>query len=252
MRNKIVAGNWKMNLNYEEAIQLGTNLNAWIADNQPTAEVIIAPSFIYLQTLLEAVDEQYLKIASQDVSAHEKGAYTGDVSAEQLDSIGLDFAIVGHSERRDYQGESDTIIAEKLKQAFKHQINPIFCVGEKLEEREAGDHFSVVKTQVLNALTYQDKEDLSRLIIAYEPVWAIGTGKTATPEQAQEIHAFIRKVLNDEFGVEVANNTSILYGGSVNAANADEIFSQPDIDGGLVGGASLKYDDFVQIIAACK
>lgn len=241
-----------MNLNYEEAIQLGTNLNAWIADNQPTAEVIIAPSFIYLQTLLEAVDEQYLKIASQDVSAHEKGAYTGDVSAEQLDSIGLDFAIVGHSERRDYQGESDTIIAEKLKQAFKHQINPIFCVGEKLEEREAGDHFSVVKTQVLNALTYQDKEDLSRLIIAYEPVWAIGTGKTATPEQAQEIHAFIRKVLNDEFGVEVANNTSILYGGSVNAANADEIFSQPDIDGGLVGGASLKYDDFVQIIAACK
>lgn len=241
-----------MNLNYEEAIQLGTNLNAWIADNQPTAEVIIAPSFIYLQTLLEAVDEQYLKIASQDVSAHEKGAYTGDVSAEQLDSIGLDFAIVGHSERRDYQGESDTIIAEKLKQAFKHQINPIFCVGEKLEEREAGDHFAVVKSQVLNALSYQNKEDLSRLIIAYEPVWAIGTGKTATPEQAQEIHAFIRKVLNDEFGVEVANNTSILYGGSVNAANADEIFSQPDIDGGLVGGASLKYDDFVQIIAACK
>ncbi|WP_313383789.1 triose-phosphate isomerase [Chishuiella sp.] len=252
MRNKIVAGNWKMNLNYEEAIQLGTNLNAWIADNQPTAEVIIAPSFIYLQTLLEAVDEQYLKIASQDVSAHEKGAYTGDVSAEQLDSIGLDFAIVGHSERRDYQGESDTIIAEKLKQAFKHQINPIFCVGEKLEEREAGDHFAVVKSQVLNALSYQNKEDLSRLVIAYEPVWAIGTGKTATPEQAQEIHAFIRKVLNDEFGVEVANNTSILYGGSVNAANADEIFSQPDIDGGLVGGASLKYDDFVQIIAACK
>ena len=241
-----------MNLNYEEAIQLGTNLNAWIADNQPTAEVIIAPSFIYLQTLLEAVDEQYLKIASQDVSAHEKGAYTGDVSAEQLDSIGLDFAIVGHSERRDYQGESDTIIAEKLKQAFKHQINPIFCVGEKLEEREAGDHFAVVKSQVLNALSYQNKEDLSRLVIAYEPVWAIGTGKTATPEQAQEIHAFIRKVLNDEFGVEVANNTSILYGGSVNAANADEIFSQPDIDGGLVGGASLKYDDFVQIIAACK
>lgn len=252
MRNKIVAGNWKMNLNYEEAIQLGTNLNAWIADNQPTAEVIIAPSFIYLQTLLEAVDEQYLKIASQDLSAHEKGAYTGDVSAEQLDSIGLDFAIIGHSERRDYQGESDTIIAEKLKQAFKHQINPIFCVGEKLEEREAGDHFAVVKSQVLNALSYQNKEDLSRLVIAYEPVWAIGTGKTATPEQAQEIHAFIRKVLNDEFGVEVANNTSILYGGSVNAANADEIFSQPDIDGGLVGGASLKYDDFVQIIAACK
>ena len=169
-----------------------------------------------------------------------------------MDSIGLDFAIIGHSERREYQGETDIVIAEKLKQAFKYQINPILCVGEKLEEREAEKHFEVVKTQIMDALVAQKPEDLSRLIIAYEPVWAIGTGKTATPEQAQEIHAFIRKVLNDEFGVEVANDTSILYGGSVNAQNADEIFAQPDIDGGLVGGASLKYDDFVQIIAACK
>ena len=252
MRDRIVAGNWKMNLNYEEAIHLATNLNAWVADNHPIAQVIIAPSSIYLQTLLEAVDEQYVKISSQDISAHEKGAYTGDISAEQLDSIGLDFAIIGHSERREYQGETDIVIAEKLKQAFKHQINPILCVGEKLEEREAEKHFEVVKTQIMDALVAQKPEDLSRLIIAYEPVWAIGTGKTATPEQAQEIHAFIRKVLKDEFGVEVANDTSILYGGSVNAENANEIFAQPDIDGGLVGGASLKYDDFVQIIAACK
>ena len=252
MRDKIVAGNWKMNLNFEEAIHLATNLNAWVADNHPIAQVIIAPSSLYLQTLLEGVDEQYIKIASQDVSAHDKGAYTGDISAEQLDSIGLDFAIIGHSERREYQGESDVIVGAKLKQAFKHQINPILCVGEKLEEREANKHFDVVKTQIIDALVVQNPENLSRLIIAYEPVWAIGTGKTASPEQAQEIHAFIRKVLNDEFGVEVANKTSILYGGSVNAQNAKEIFSQPDIDGGLVGGASLKYDDFVQIIAACK
>ena len=252
MRDKIVAGNWKMNLNYEDAIHLATNLNAWVADNHPIAQVIIAPSSLYLQTLLEGVDEQYIKISSQDISAHEKGAYTGDISAEQLDSIGLDFAIIGHSERREYQGETNIDIAEKLKQAFKYQNNPILCVGEKLEEREAEKHFEVVKTQIMEALTPQNSDNLSRLIIAYEPVWAIGTGKTASPAQAQEIHAFIRKVLNDEFGVEVANHTSILYGGSVSAQNANEIFAQPDIDGGLVGGASLKYDDFVQIIAACK
>lgn len=252
MRDKIVAGNWKMNLNFEDAIQLATNINAWVADNHPIAQVIIAPSSIYLQTLLEGVDEQYVKIASQDIAAHEKGAYTGDVSAEQLDSIGLDFAIIGHSERREYQFETDEIIAAKLKQAFKYQVSPIFCVGEKLEERESEKHFEVVKSQIVNALKSQKAEDLSRLIIAYEPVWAIGTGKTASPEQAQEIHAFIRKVLNDEFGTDVANNTSILYGGSVNAENANQIFAQPDIDGGLVGGASLKYEDFTQIISACK
>ncbi len=252
MRDKIVAGNWKMNLNFEEAIQLASNLNAWVADNQPVAQVIIAPSSLYLQTLLEGVDEQFIKVASQDISAHSKGAYTGDISAEQLDSIGLDFAIIGHSERREYQGESDELIAEKLKQAFNFQISPILCVGEKLEEREAEQHFAVVKSQLINALKPQKAEDLKRLIIAYEPVWAIGTGKTASPEQAQEIHAFIRKVLKDEFGTELANDTSILYGGSVNAKNADEIFAQADIDGGLVGGAALKYEDFIQIIAACK
>ena len=252
MRDKIVAGNWKMNLNFEDAIQLATNINAWVADNHPIAQVIIAPSSIYLQTLLEGVDEQYVKIASQDIAAHEKGAYTGDVSAEQLDSIGLDFAIIGHSERREYQFETDEIIAAKLKQAFKYQISPIFFFFLKLEERESEKHFEVVKSQIVNALKSQKAEDLSRLIIAYEPVWAIGTGKTASPEQAQEIHAFIRKVLNDEFGTDVANNTSILYGGSVNAQNANQIFAQPDIDGGLVGGASLKYEDFTQIISACK
>ena len=248
MRDKIVAGNWKMNLNFEDAIQLATNINAWVADNHPIAQVIIAPSSIYLQTLLEGVDEQYVKIASQDIAAHEKGAYTGDVSAEQLDSIGLDFAIIGHSERREYQFETDEIIAAKLKQAFKYQISPIFCVGEKLEERESEKHFEVVKSQIVNALKSQKAEDLSRLIIAYEPVWAIGTGETASPDQAQEMHKFIRDLVEKVYGFDIANELSILYGGSVKPDNAKEIFSKPDVDGGLIGGAALKANDFLAIV----
>ena len=252
MRKKIVAGNWKMNLKFEEALKLATDLNAWIADNLPDAEVIVAPSSIYLQTILENIDDQYLKIAAQDVAANGNGAYTGDVSAEQLDSIGLDFALVGHSERREYQQETDAILAQKLQQAFQYNIYPIFCVGEKLEERESEQHFDVIKTQILNVLNAQSAENLNKMIIAYEPVWAIGTGKTASPAQAQEIHAFMRKVLEENFGAEVANTTPILYGGSVNAANAEDLFSQADIDGGLVGGASLKFEDFTQIISAVR
>ncbi len=252
MRKKIVAGNWKMNLDFEEALKLSSDLNGWIADNHPEAEVIVAPTSIYLQAVLENVEDQYLKIASQDLSAYESGAYTGDVSAKQLDSIGLDFSLVGHSERREYQKESDDLLAQKLKQAFKYNIYPIFCVGEKLEEREAEQHFEVIKNQVLNVLKQQNPEDLQKVIIAYEPVWAIGTGKTASPAQAQEIHAFIRQTLQENFGDKVASETPILYGGSVNAANAEELFSQNDIDGGLVGGASLKLDDFTQIIQAAK
>ena len=248
MRDKIVAGNWKMNLNYEDAIHLATNLNAWVADNHPIAQVIIAPSSLYLQTLLEGVDEQYIKISSQDISAHEKGAYTGDISAEQLDSIGLDFAIIGHSERREYQGETNIDIADKLKQAFKYQINPILCVGEKLEEREAEKHFEVVKTQIMDALVAQKPEDLSRLIIAYEPVWAIGTGKTATDDQANEVCTFIRKTIADLFGQEAADTVRIQYGGSVKPATISNLMAKSDIDGALVGGASLKAEDFSQIV----
>ncbi|WP_068595518.1 triose-phosphate isomerase [Vaginella massiliensis] len=252
MRKKIVAGNWKMNLLFEEALKLASDLNGWIADNLPEAEVIIAPSAIYLQTILENIDEQYLKVASQDVSAYESGAYTGDISAKQLDSIGLDFSLVGHSERREYQKEDDDLLAKKLQQLFQNQLYPIFCVGEKLEEREANQHFEVIERQILNVLKQQAPENLSKLIIAYEPVWAIGTGKTATPAQAQEVHAHIRKVIETHFGSELAISTPILYGGSVNASNAEELFSQPDIDGGLVGGASLKLEDFTQIILAAK
>ncbi|WP_322969028.1 triose-phosphate isomerase [Faecalibacter sp. LW9] len=252
MRNKIVAGNWKMNLSFEQALQLANDLNEYVAHHPSTAQVVIAPTSIYLQAIQETVDNDYITVAAQDVAAAEKGAYTGDVSAEQLDSIGINCAIVGHSERRAYQHESDAIIAQKLEQLFAKEITPIFCIGEKLEEREADKHFEVVKSQVLNALQPQKVENLTKVVIAYEPVWAIGTGKTASPEQAQEIHAYIRSVLKDAFGEDLANGTSILYGGSVNAGNAEELFAQPDIDGGLVGGASLKVEDFSKIIAAIK
>jgi len=241
-----------MNLSFEQALQLANDLNQYVANNPTSAQVIIAPTSIYLQSIQETVDNDYITVAAQDVAAAEKGAYTGDVSAEQLDSIGINCAIVGHSERREYQHESDTIIAQKLEQLFAKEITPIFCIGEKLEERETEKHFEVVKSQVLNALQPQKAENLAKIVIAYEPVWAIGTGKTASPEQAQEIHAYIRSVLNDAFGEEIANGTSILYGGSVNPANAEELFAQPDIDGGLVGGASLKVEDFSKIIAAFK
>ena len=252
MRNKIVAGNWKMNLSFEQALQLANDLNEYVTNNPTTAKVVIAPTSIYLQAIQETVDNDYITVAAQDVAAAEKGAYTGDISAEQLDSIGINCAIVGHSERREYQQESDAVIAQKLEQLFAKEITPIFCIGEKLEEREAEKHFEVVKTQVLNALQPQKAENLSKVVIAYEPVWAIGTGKTASPEQAQEIHAYIRSVLKEAFDEEIANGTSILYGGSVNPANAEELFAQPDIDGGLVGGASLKVEDFSKIIAAFK
>ncbi len=250
MRDKIVAGNWKMNLSFEQALQLANDINEWATTNKPTAKVIIAPSAIYLQAIQETVDNEFVQVASQDVSAAEKGAFTGDISAEQLDSIGINTAIVGHSERREYQLESDVTIAKKLQQLFAKNITPILCVGEKLEEREADKHFEVVKSQILNALQPQDAANLANVVIAYEPVWAIGTGKTASPAQAQEIHAYIRQVLKEAFGEEIANQTSILYGGSVNAANAEELFAQPDIDGGLVGGASLKVEDFSKIISA--
>ena len=250
MRDKIVAGNWKMNLTFEQALQLANDINTWASKNKPTAKVIIAPTSIYLQAIQETVDEEFVQVASQDVSNAEKGAFTGDISAEQLDSIGINCAIVGHSERREYQQETDAVIAQKLEQLFNKDITPILCVGEKLEEREADKHFEVVKSQILNALNPQKTENLSKLVIAYEPVWAIGTGVTASPEQAQEIHAFIRSVLNDAYGADVAEGTSILYGGSVNAANAEELFAQADIDGGLVGGASLKVEDFSKIISA--
>lgn len=251
MRRRIVAGNWKMNLTFQQARELALRLNTWVHAHKPDVEIIIAPTHLYLEQIEKDLRNSKIRVASQNVSAMDSGAYTGDVSTEQLQSIGIKCSIVGHSERRAYHYEQNKYIGRKITNLYKNNMTPILCVGEKLEEREANKHFDVVREQVLVALERQDVENLKRdLIIAYEPVWAIGTGQTATPNQAQEMHDFIRKTLGSEFGLSVANSTSILYGGSVNAGNARDLFQQYDIDGALVGGASLKVEDFTTIINA--
>lgn len=252
MRRKIVAGNWKMNMTFQQARELALRLNTWVKANKPIAEIIVAPTHLYLEQLNKDLKNSNITVASQNVSAMPNGAYTGDVSAEQLLSIGTKLSIVGHSERRAYHYELDKYIGKKITHLYEHGMNPILCVGEKLEDRDAEKHFDVVGEQITIALERQDPEDLKNLIVAYEPVWAIGTGKTATPDQAQEMHAFIRKTIGGQHGLSVANNTSILYGGSVNAGNARDLFEQYDIDGALVGGASLNFDDFTTIISARK
>ena len=251
MRRKIVAGNWKMNLTFQQAKELALRLNTWIHAHKPTTEVIIAPTHLYLEQLNKDLKNSKIRIASQNVSAMTNGAYTGDVAAEQLLSIGTKLSLVGHSERRQYHNEQDKYIGKKITHLYELGMSPILCVGEKLEDRESGRHFDVVKEQITVALERQNQEDLAReLIIAYEPVWAIGTGKTATPDQAQEMHDFIRKTIGANHGLSIANGTSILYGGSVNAGNARDLFMQYDIDGALVGGASLNFEDFTTIINA--
>ncbi len=252
MRRKIVAGNWKMNLTFQQAKELALRLNTWVKANKPSSEIIIAPTHLYLEQLNKDLKNSNITVASQNVSAMPNGAYTGDVSAEQLLSIGTKMSIVGHSERRAYHHEVDKYIGKKITHLYEHGMSPILCVGEKLEERDAERHFDVVKEQITVALERQSVEDLKNLIVAYEPVWAIGTGKTASPDQAQEMHAFIRKTIGAQHGLSVANNTSILYGGSVNPGNARDLFEQYDIDGALVGGASLNLDDFTTIISARK
>lgn len=252
MRRKIVAGNWKMNLTFQQARELALRLNTWVKANKPIAEIIVAPTHLYLEQLNKDLKNSNITVVSQNVSAMPNGAYTGDISAEQLLSIGTKMSIVGHSERRAYHHEQDKYIGKKITHLYEHGMSPILCVGEKLEDREADRHFDVVGEQLTIALERQNTEDLKNLIVAYEPVWAIGTGKTATPDQAQEMHAFIRKTIGGQHGLSVANNTSILYGGSVNAGNARDLFEQYDIDGALVGGASLNFDDFTTIISARK
>lgn len=250
MRRKIVAGNWKMNLTFQQARELALRLNTWVHANKPTIDIIIAPTHLYLEQIEKDLKNSKIQVASQNVSAMPNGAFTGDVSAQQLMSIGITCSIVGHSERRQYHYEQDKYIGKKLTHLYQHGMTPILCVGEKLEDRESGKHFDVVREQLTVALERQDNEKLKDLIVAYEPVWAIGTGKNASPDQAQEMHEFIRKVVGSEHGISVANNISILYGGSVNAGNARDLFQQYDIDGALVGGASLKLEDFTTIIKA--
>ena len=250
MRKKIVAGNWKMNTTCQEGMELAKAVVAKAGEAPANVGLIVAAPFTHLCCLSEILEGTRVELSAQNCADHASGAYTGEVSVSMLKSVGCQWTILGHSERRQYYGETDEKLVVKTKLALEAGLGVILCVGENLDEREAGKHFDVCKTQIENVLFNFTAEDLKNIVIAYEPVWAIGTGKTATAAQAEEIHAFIRKVLADKFGAQVADDMTILYGGSCNPSNAGELFAQPDIDGGLIGGASLKADDFLAIAKA--
>ncbi len=250
MRKNIVAGNWKMNKTLQEGLTLATELNEALKGASLNCDVVIGTPYIHLASAAAVVDAAKIGVAAQNCADKESGAYTGEISASMVKSTGANYVILGHSERRAYYGETAAILKTKVELALKNELTPIFCIGEVLEEREAEKHFEVVKQQIEESLFDLSAEDFGKLVLAYEPVWAIGTGKTASAAQAQEIHAFIRQTLAAKYGQEVADNTSILYGGSCNAGNAKELFSNPDVDGGLIGGASLKVADFKAIIDA--
>jgi triosephosphate isomerase (TIM) len=252
MRTKIVAGNWKMNKTFEEADTLINDILDMLEEKSKpqNVDVIICPPFVYLELAGDIAEDSEVFVGAQNVSQYESGAYTGEISASMLRSMHINFAIIGHSERRKYFGETDEELLDKAKSALKNDIAPIFCCGELLEERNAGKHFDIVKRQLEQTIFNLDTEDFARIIIAYEPVWAIGTGVNASSEQAQEMHFFIRELIWKKYGAEVAADKSILYGGSCNSKNAKELFSMPDVDGGLIGGASLNADEFVQIVLA--
>ena len=250
MRKNIVAGNWKMNKNLQEGIELAKGLNEALAGKTVKCDVVICTPYIHLASVCAAIDTNKIGVGAENCADHVSGAYTGEISAPMVASTGAKYVILGHSERRAYYGETNETLKTKTKLALENNLTPIFCVGEVLEERENGTYFDVVKSQLEEALFDLSAEDFAKLIIAYEPVWAIGTGKTATPAQAQEIHAFIRKTIADKYGKELANNISILYGGSCKGSNAKELFSNPDVDGGLIGGAALAVDTFMPIIEA--
>jgi triosephosphate isomerase len=250
MRKKIVAGNWKMNLDYNEGLALFSEIINMVKDEATgTQEAVICSPFIHIHSLVQ-LSKGYSKVAVGAQNAHqeEKGAYTGEISAKMIKSTGAAYVILGHSERRQYFGESNALLAKKTDTALKNDLRPIFCIGETLQERETEIHFDIIKTQLAEGVFHLDAEAFGKLVIAYEPVWAIGTGVTATSAQAQEIHEFIRKEIAAKYGQEVADATTILYGGSCNPGNAAELFAQADIDGGLIGGASLKSRDFTDIV----
>ena len=247
MRKKIVAGNWKMNTTKPDGVELAKAVAEGASKVPAGVGLIVAPPFTHLCAVGKALAGSGVELSAQNCADHEKGAYTGEVSVDMLKAVGCQWTILGHSERRQYYGETDGKLVEKVKLALAGGLGVILCVGENPDEREAGKHFDVCSAQVKNVLYNFTAEDMKKVIVAYEPVWAIGTGKTATAEQAEEIHAHIRKVLAEKFGQEVADDTTILYGGSCKPSNAKELFAQPDIDGGLIGGAALKADDFIQI-----
>lgn len=250
MRKKIVAGNWKMNLDYNEGVSLFSEIVNMVRDERKGDQLaIICSPFIHLNSLAKLGGSD-VKIGAQNISDKESGAYTGETSAKMVKSVGAEYVILGHSERRQYFAESDALLAEKTKVALANGLTPIFCIGETLDERNNGSYYEVLKKQLVEGIFGLTEEDFKKIVIAYEPVWAIGTGLTASPEQAQDIHAFIRSEIHAKYGFNVADDTTILYGGSCNPGNAASLFAQKDIDGGLIGGASLKSRDFTDIIKA--
>ena len=249
MRKKIVAGNWKMNKNAEETEDLINELIAKIPTDCE-AQVIIAPTFVNLASAVDHLEFTNISVAAQNMHAAENGAFTGEISADMLKSVGVNTVILGHSERRAIFHETDSMIAFKVDTALKHEMKVIFCFGEELKDRQSKQHFNIVENQLRDGLFQIDNDSWTNIILAYEPVWAIGTGETASPNQAQEMHEFIRETVRKTFGSDIAEDVSILYGGSVKPDNAKEIFSKPDVDGGLIGGAALKSDDFVAIVTA--
>jgi triosephosphate isomerase (TIM) len=249
MRKKIVAGNWKCNTNLQEGIELAKEVNKLTAEKgAKDVVVILGPPFTHLTSVVEVVDTDRIGIAAQNCASEPKGAFTGEVSASMIKSTGTKYVFLGHSERRQIYGETSEILNKKLALAFENELIPIYCCGEPLEIREANEHTTYVKKQLEETVFQLAAEDFKKIIIAYEPIWAIGTGETATSEQAQEIHAFIRSAIADKFGKEIAGKISILYGGSCKPSNAKELFANKDVDGGLIGGAALKAEDFVEII----
>ena len=251
MRKNIVAGNWKMNKNLQEGIALAKELNEALVADKPNCDVVICTPFIHLASVTPIVDESIIGVDAENCADKVSGAYTGEVSASMVASTGAKYVILGHSERRSYYGETVEILEEKVKLALANNLTPIFCIGEVLEERQAEKQNEVVAAQLASVFTLS-AEDFGKIILAYEPVWAIGTGLTATPEQAQDIHAYIRSLIVEKYGQEVAENCSILYGGSCKPSNAKELFANPDVDGGLIGGAALSVADFKGIIDAFK
>ncbi len=249
MRKKIVAGNWKMNTTVPEGVALAKEINAALTGRPINCGVVVCVPATHLCPVADVIDDKLLGLGAENCSEHDKGAYTGEISAAMVASTGAGYVIIGHSERRQYFGEDNAQLLSKVRQALANGLTPIFCVGEVLEQREDGSYNAVVRGQV-EALFSLPAEEFAKIIVAYEPVWAIGTGKTATADQAQDMHANIRAAIAAQYGKELADGTTILYGGSCKPANAPELFAKPDVDGGLIGGAALKADSFMGIIAA--
>lgn len=246
MRKKIVAGNWKMNLKILDALELIQSIDKHV-DFDPPNEVIIFPPATYLDMAMEHITKG-LSVGAQNCHHERSGAYTGEVSAEMIASIGAEYVLVGHSERRLYFNEDNQLLAKKVNAALSVDLIPIYCCGESLEQRESNQFFELIEQQISESLFHLNEEEFKKVVIAYEPVWAIGTGKTATANQAQEVHTFIRQLISKKYDSQLADSISILYGGSCKPSNAKELFAQADIDGGLIGGASLNADDFIQIV----